>query len=55
MDQFQQRTEAIFTRLTIEHALDRQDWDEVWRMSRRLDCLTVVGLQAQYRQDSVTA
>jgi len=55
MEQFQQKTEAIFTRLTMENALDRQDWDEALRMSRRLDRMTVERLQTERRQATVTA
>lgn len=55
MEKFQQKTEAIFTRMTMENALDRQDWGEVLRMSLRLDRLTVERLQTERRQATVTA
>lgn len=55
MEQFQLKTELIFARLTLENAVDRQDWEEALRMSRRIDFLSAQRLQCAAAQAEVTA
>ncbi len=55
MDQLQQKTAALFTRLSLENALDSQDWGRILEMSRMLDGLTLLSLAQQAAEKEASA